>query len=379
MSNSFFHLKLKFSLLCSWLCLVVGISAQTVDTADVAQMPRRAMGLISSDSALARQAFQLIPKDDKAYIAIHGQGKVFRIIVDNTWKTITHRSLAKWISDNPIYNGKNIVLLSCSDKNSTQKLANSLGLLDKAAKRPVRKVIGWDYNVVLYSNGYIRGYGLCRSFSPQAGVTPPIAPDILLDANVPKGTNLAPTPRTTYVLLSSASAGYTQAELEAIYATLPPNSSDNWIPLTAEHKADRWMQHLAKGGTTRFSTWSAKYEANMRKPQNANSAVEEYAETLSWNQDARREYYITVTLPDGSTAVRKIDLADPSRKIGIEVKAYDEEVVYLRNFLQKEIEKDKVLIGQGWHITWVFMRCRASGPLQTELQNAGVDIELYED
>ncbi len=50
---------------------------------------------------------------------------------------------------NPIFKNKEIVLLSCSDMNSAQNLAEKLG--------SEYKIIAWSGDVTVYENGFIRG------------------------------------------------------------------------------------------------------------------------------------------------------------------------------------------------------------------------------
>jgi hypothetical protein len=332
-------------------------------------MQRRSIGLLASDSIVARQALLLMPNSDYAYIAIHGKGGVFKILEGNTWKTITHKSLAKWIANERTYDNKTIVLLSCANKSSTQKLANYLAVLDKAAKRSIRKVIGWDNNVVLYANGYIRGYGACRRFSPQVSNLP--LPEILLNNDIPKGKGVYPPLKTKYVVLSTSNL--TQSELEDLYRTLDP--SDLLIPNTDEHKADRWMQYVSSGGDWSFERWSPNYDGNMTRNQQAHEAVDDYLSTLPWSQAASREYSIRVTV-GGSTVTRRIDIADAVNRHGVEVKAYETGVVYHTDFIKRELAMDSELAHQTqrWIIDWVFLNCRPSGPLRTALANAGINI-----
>jgi hypothetical protein len=122
-----------------------------------------------------------IPKDAYAYLAIHGNDSTFLIFESNSWKTISHKSLARWINENPtIYKDKDIVLLSCGDTISSQKLADALGALDKAAKIKIRRIIAWNGEVALYETGAIRGIGTCKIY--EAGKK-----SIVLTVGVPKG------------------------------------------------------------------------------------------------------------------------------------------------------------------------------------------------
>jgi hypothetical protein len=157
------------------------------------------VGLIASEDSIILKAFRLIPKDNYAYIAIHGDNTGFNVFEDNVLKPMTNLSLAKWIADNRVYDGRTIVLLSCNDSISTQKLTNALATLDVAAKRATRKIIAWDGEMVVYDNGYLLGNGKCKQF--QACSTATCNTTILTGAAVPKG--IGTTPSVNRVVLSS--------------------------------------------------------------------------------------------------------------------------------------------------------------------------------
>ncbi|MEN9610678.1 MAG: hypothetical protein RLZZ628_1492 [Bacteroidota bacterium] len=144
-------------------------------------MSHRAVGLTPEELPIVQSGLSQIPKDAYAYLAIHGVDAVFKIFEADIWKTITHKSLARWINDNPnTYKDKDIVLLSCGDTVSSQKLADALGALDKAAKIKIRKIIAWSGEVAIFENGYIRGIGKCKIY--EAGKK-----SIELTVGVPKG------------------------------------------------------------------------------------------------------------------------------------------------------------------------------------------------
>jgi hypothetical protein len=65
-------------------------------------------------------------------------------------------------------------------------LVNALGMRDKAAKRTIRKIIGWEDEMLLYANGPIQGYGKCQQFSATPkGVT--AVPIELTGEKIPQG------------------------------------------------------------------------------------------------------------------------------------------------------------------------------------------------
>jgi hypothetical protein len=166
---------------------IIGQTVSAEEKADTVEMPRRAIGFIGSQALFVQNALKLIPKDPKdtlAYVAIHGDKSVFKIVEDNIWKTITHRSLAKWIAETPAYNGKTIVLLSCSNLTSAEKLSISLTALDQKAGKPLHRIIAWEGKVDLFANGRIEGLGVCKIY--QSGKSSVVF-------NVPKGTNAVAT------------------------------------------------------------------------------------------------------------------------------------------------------------------------------------------
>ncbi|MEY4937784.1 MAG: hypothetical protein RIS64_4143 [Bacteroidota bacterium] len=163
----------------------LALTAQTLtveEKADTVEMPRRAIGLVGAEAVFVQNALNKIPKDSMAYIAIHGDKNIFKIFEDNTWKSVTHRSLAKWIVENKAYDGKTIVLLSCSNLASAEKLSITLANFDQKAKKAIHKIIAWEGKVDLYESGRILGLGACKLF--QAGKASVVS-------NAPKGTNTA--------------------------------------------------------------------------------------------------------------------------------------------------------------------------------------------
>jgi hypothetical protein len=211
-NTSYFRPLQRACILSLSLTLVLFLSytgaAQTlsaVETADTLEMPRRAFGLSSSEQLFVQNTFLLFSQDTLAYIAIHGANSTFQIVEGNTWKTISHRSLAKWIAENRAYDGKTIVLLSCSDTLSTQNLTNALALLDNAAtpKRPTRKIISWNGEVALFANGFIQGDGFCRMYAPMlSGSSKPPIPILLTGSEIPVGSEKLPTAETPFLLMA---------------------------------------------------------------------------------------------------------------------------------------------------------------------------------
>jgi hypothetical protein len=175
--------KYILPVICWMFFLPFALKAQTLtveEKADTVETPRRAIGLVGAEAVFVQKALNQIPKDSLAYIAIHGDKNLFKIFEDNTWKSITHRSVAKWIVENRAYDGKTIVLLSCSNLTSAEKLSITLANFDQKAKKAIHKIIAWEGKVDLYENGRILAMSTCKLF--QAGKSS-------LVSNPPKGTN----------------------------------------------------------------------------------------------------------------------------------------------------------------------------------------------
>jgi hypothetical protein len=342
-------------------------------------MPLRAIGITSEDSSIVRQAFKLL-KDNYAYIVIHGTIGNFNIFENNAWKRISHKSLAKWIAENRAYDSKTIILLSCANAASTQKLIDALAVLDKTAKRTtIRKIIAWDKNVVLYNNGYIKGYGTCRAFSSPTANGIKVLPKTLLNKEIPNGTGLVPDSTNGYVVLSTRYL--TQQDLEDHYAQMTDweKKESNLDKATLNHKAVRWREHLDSDRKSGFEAWSNRYEANMYKPENGDQAVNDIKSTLDWQDRAKKNHPIDVTV-DGKLTERKIDLADVLVQHGIEVKSSTRSsspAVYAspNSKILVEAKCDIELVkNHSWTIDWIFVACVPSKALDKLLREGGIKI-----
>jgi hypothetical protein len=169
-----------------------------VVTEDFAEFHHRIAGLtdaeaISSQTGLrAIQTAQGSSATSPFYLAIHSDGKSFKVFKDGQWQGISHHSVAKWIVDN-VPSGKPIVLLSCNNPQSSQKLANILGRIDP--NNP-RQLISWEGRVSLFENGYIDGEGKCFLYERSRTTE-------LFDNNIPKGTNLSQTANTKGIVFNT--------------------------------------------------------------------------------------------------------------------------------------------------------------------------------
>jgi hypothetical protein len=182
--------------------LLVAQTISTEEKADTVEMSYRSLGLPPSDLLLVEKSLQKISTPQYVYIVIHGENNVFKIWEGKNWKEISHKSLARWISENISYNNKTIVLLSCSNSQTTQALSNRLAQLDTTAKprRNVRNVIGWDDATFIFENGFITGEGACRMFIPSTTKGNPPISRVLSACEMPRGVGFEPD-ETDFVML----------------------------------------------------------------------------------------------------------------------------------------------------------------------------------
>ncbi|MEN9610693.1 MAG: hypothetical protein RLZZ628_1507, partial [Bacteroidota bacterium] len=135
---------------------------------DIEQTAKNIIGLLPEEAAIVSKGLDEI-NDGRLYIVLHGEGSNFRIYHNGQELDFSHRSLARYLQSNPTFEGKDIVLLSCSNGTSAQNLANKLG--------GNRKVIAWEGEVKVFKNGRIEGAGTCKEFRAGPVVqntTPPI-------------------------------------------------------------------------------------------------------------------------------------------------------------------------------------------------------------
>jgi hypothetical protein len=119
--------------------------------------------------------------------------------------------LANWIADpkNGVTDAKNttvnkdIVLLSSAPAKATQELADELGKKDIEAKRNLRKIVGWEEDVLLYQNGFFQAYEKC--FQYELGKVP----QELIGNRIPTGNARGTTPaQNDFIVLGQASNVY---------------------------------------------------------------------------------------------------------------------------------------------------------------------------
>lgn len=104
--------------------------------------------------------------DGRAYVIVHSTGTEFKVLHNGQEVLLSHRSLARWIESKGL-GSQEIVLLSCNDAATAQKLANKL---------PNAKIGSWSGEVRLFDNGFVEGdgsYKLYQKNTPPATITTP--------------------------------------------------------------------------------------------------------------------------------------------------------------------------------------------------------------
>jgi hypothetical protein len=113
---------------------------------DAAQMSQRALTLGVEEMDLVHSSLGKLPKtDNKLYIAVHGDGDVFKVVHNGETVTLNHRSLASWINSKGLSANQDIVLLTCANLETAQNLSKKL-------KRPI---YANDGSVTVFENGVI--------------------------------------------------------------------------------------------------------------------------------------------------------------------------------------------------------------------------------
>jgi hypothetical protein len=141
--------------------------------------------------------------------------------------------------------------------------------------------------------------------------------------------------------------------------------SRDYTPGTPEHREARWREYEERGGQWSRERWDRQYDINMEQARRGNEAVSQFREELGLPQEMQE---VTVSVGD---TTRRLDIADVDNAVGYEVKsgAYTTHTPEIRS----ELERDAILVEQGWDITWVF-HGDASQPLIDSLTEAGINI-----
>ncbi len=151
------------------------------------------------------------------------------------------------------------------------------------------------------------------------------------------------------------------------YAELETKLRQN-DPGTDRHKAIRREMYELIGGDLPYESWERVYESNVMRARKANAIVAAEHERLGWGKTEQ-----TVRISD--TEVRRLDIADVKKKVGIEIKAYETEEIYASRDMVSEVERDAKLVKRGWKIKWVLIDTEPSGPLLKLLLDNGILVE----
>jgi hypothetical protein len=125
-------------------------------------------------------------------------------------------------------------------------------------------------------------------------------------------------------------------------------------PGSAAHRATRWEEYQARGGSWSRERWENVYEQNLGRANRANQAADTYHKSLGWG---RRE--VTVDVEGVS---RRLDIADEATFRGREIKTGYQSATQENLW---EIQRDQILREKGWDIQW-----RLAGPASRQLREA---------
>lgn len=122
-----------------------------------------------------------------------------------------------------------------------------------------------------------------------------------------------------------------------------------------------------EGGPWSYDHWSKVYEANILKAKKSNAGVAEYQKTLGWGK-------VEVTVDAGGSP-RRLDIADIKTQKAVEIKEYQSGYISHAADIASEVERDAILVSEGWDITWVLIKTKASEPLLEALKAAGIKVK----
>jgi hypothetical protein len=142
--------------------------------------------------------------------------------------------------------------------------------------------------------------------------------------------------------------------------------SSDFTAGTLEHRDARWREYQERGGQWSRERWDRQYDINMQQARTANEAVTQFREELGLPREMQE---VTVSVGD---TTRRLDIADLDNAVGYEIKSG--EYTTLDVEIRSELDRDAILVDQGWDITWVF-HGRASQPLIDALTEADIKIQ----
>ena len=134
------------------------------------------------------------------------------------------------------------------------------------------------------------------------------------------------------------------------------------------HKAIRREMYELIGGDLPYDSWSNVYDANVDRANKANIIVAAEHERIGMGKTEQ-------TVKTGKDEVRRLDIADVKKKIGIEVKAYETGTIYATEDIVSEVMRDAKLVKRGWKIKWMLIDTEPSGPLLKLLLDNGILVE----
>jgi hypothetical protein len=155
-------------------------------------------------------------------------------------------------------------------------------------------------------------------------------------------------------------------ELQSLRQKLGQDKGD-LVPNTADHKAQRWADYQARGGTKKYDSWSKGYDANMRNPKVGLDREAEYRVALDGKNRVldtpfgRRQCDVLVEEPPPPSIYQiktgKEDLTTTGRLANTTA-------------IQRDTYLSKVA---GYKITWVLEK-GGSAPLLKALKDAGIEV-----
>jgi hypothetical protein len=135
-----------------------------------------------------------------------------------------------------------------------------------------------------------------------------------------------------------------------------------------QHHDTRWKMYLLEGGDLPSERWEKTYESNLERATKSNAIEQAERERLGWGE--RTSIRIAGEL-------RVLDIADVSKKKAVEVKAYESRKVSATEENLSEVRRDAKLVRyRKWKISWLFVDCEPTGPLQEALGKAGITIKV---
>jgi hypothetical protein len=105
--------------------------------------------------------------------------------------------------------------------------------------------------------------------------------------------------------------------------------------------------------------------------------VQAYRDQRIRNGEDWPDYEATVDV-DGNGTQRRLDIANVQEKRAIEHKQYESGRVNNTEDISWEVERDAMLVDDGWQIEWVFEGTEPSRPLREALEQAGITITIID-